>query len=468
MLPVHVEPKDGEALYSWLVRLGHRLALKPIDAALQAFGIESSHRPEWWRRPSSDEIAIMACRTGLSTERIKAMTLKAWAHDRSDERHERFEAHGFQRQRAGSATVRATPQCGACLFADETPFLRREWTIGWVAVCPKHLTRLTATCRACGTILSLPGLSLRRPVVIGRCSRCERQIDGSHASPALPVVSDMQVCLLRLKHDGAGLLPGIGWVTWATLVGLVDLVLSALWRSRARYARERLFRRIVIDNGLEPEQRLQIDWPSNYGTLLVLAWLLAEWPGRMTDAMDLLRAPSLAELIDLVSKAGGEPDDQLVQMLVGIIPDRTPIEVEWRRWLDSLPETADELRERSRRELRQGASERLKALADLRGGTDIATVARRAGLRTTTIERWLETGIEYGLDALIAEQMRLSFLTQDQRMAISDWLESIPRFGKGPNASCAEHAQHEIAIRFGILLTPSAVRSLCRRNLPTR
>ena len=468
VLPVHVEPNDGEALYSWLVRLGHRLGLRPIDAALQAFGIESWHRPEWWRRPSSAEIAIMARRTGLSTERIEALTLTAWAHDRSDERHERFGARGFQRQRARSATVRPTPQCSACLSCDETPFIRLEWTIGWVAVCRKHLTHLTANCPACGAVLSLPGLSLRRPVVIGRCSRCERQINGSHASRALPVVSDIQAHLLRLKHDGAGLLPGIGWVTWATMVGLVDLVLSALWRSRARHARERLFRHVVIDNGLDPEQRLQIDWPSNYGTLLVLAWLLAEWPGRMTEAMKLLRAPSLAELVDLVSKVGGAPDGQLVKLLTRSVPDQPPIEVEWRRWLDSLPETADMLQERSWREFRQGASERLRALADLRAGMDVATVARRSRLRTTTIERWLETGIEYGLDALIGEQMRLSVLDPDQRMAISDWLESVSRFSKGPNAWCAEHAQHEIAIRFSILLTPSAVHSLYRRSLPPR
>lgn len=468
MLPVHVEPNDGEALYSWLVRLGHCLALTPIDATLQAFAIESWHRPEWWRRPNSAEIAIMAYRTGLPTERIEAMTLTAWAHDRSDERHERFEARGFQRQRAGSAVIRPTPQCGACLSSDKNPFIRLEWTIGWVAVCPKHLTRLTTNCAACGAVLSLPGLSLRRPVVIGRCSRCERKIDGSHATRPLRIVSDLQVRLLRLKHDGVGLLPGIGWVTWATLVGLVDLVLSALWRSRARHARERLFRRIVIDNGLDPEQHLQIDWPSNYGTLLVLAWLLAEWPARMTEAMDLLHAPSLNELVDLVSKVGGEPDSQLVKMLAGTVPDRPPIEMEWRRWLDSLPETEATLRKRARLELRQGASERLSALADLRGGVDIATVARRAKLRTVTIERWLETGIEYGLDALIAEQVRLTFLSPDERTQISDWLESVPRFSKGPNAWCAEHAQHEIAVRFGILLTPSAVRSLYRRNLPMR
>lgn len=468
MLPVHVEPNDGEALYSWLVRLGHRLALTPIDTALQAFAIESCYRPEWWRRPNPAEIAVLASRTGLSTKRVEAMTLTAWAHERSDERHERFEARCFQRQRARPAIVRPIAQCGACLSSDGTPFIRLEWMIGWVAVCPKHLTRLAMHCAACGAVLCLPGLSLRRPVVIGRCSRCEQRIDDAHATPALPAVNDMQVHLLRLKRDGAGLLPGIGRVTWASLVGLVDLLLSAIWRVHARHARERLFRRIVIDNGLDPDERLHIDWPSSYGTLLVLAWVLTKWPDRMTEAMDLLRAPSLNELAGLVSKIGGEPDGPLMKILADAVPDRPPIEVEWLRWLDSLPETADMLRERSWREFRHGASERLRALADLRDGVDIATAARRARLRTVTIEQWLETGIEYGLDALIAEQVRLSFLDPEQRAEISDWLESIPRFSKGPNAWCAEHAQHEIALRFGILLTPSAVRSLYRRNLPRR
>jgi hypothetical protein len=98
---------------------------------------------------------------------------------------------------------------------------------------------------------------------------------------------------------------------------------------------------------------------------------------------------------------------------------------------------------------------------------DIATVARRSRLRTVTIERWLETGIECGLDALIAERTRLDSLDPNERAAISDWLESVSRFSNGPNGWCTEHAQHEIAARFGILLTPSAVDSLHRRKLPT-
>ena len=270
----------------------------------------------------------------------------------------------------------------------------------------------------------------------------------------------MQAQLLAVKRDGTGNLPGIGRIAWATLVGLVDLVLAALWRPRARHAPERLFARVVRDSGLDPEERLRIDWPSNYGTMLILGWLFAGWPERMTEAMDLLRAPALGELIRLVTEIGGAPDSQLGTILVDVILDRPAIEEEWRRWLESLPETGDMLRQRSRRELRHGVSERLRALADLRDGMDAATVAAQAGLRIVTVERWLDIGLEYGLEALTAEQMRISALTQKQRHAITTWLASISRRSKGPNAWRAEQAQQEIAVRFGVLISVSAVLHL--------
>jgi len=61
-LPVHVEPNEGEALYSWLARLGYRLALRPIDAALQALGIDRD-LPSVRRHsePSGVELAAACC-----------------------------------------------------------------------------------------------------------------------------------------------------------------------------------------------------------------------------------------------------------------------------------------------------------------------------------------------------------------------------------------------------------------------
>ena len=459
---MHVEPGDGEALCSWLTRLGDRIDLTPLDTARRAFGIDSRCRPEWWRRPSSSELAALANKSGIGLKRIQAMTLLGWEETRCDERHERFCAPGFWRQRTRPIRLRPLAMCGRCLAADNEPFIRTEWMIGWTAVCAEHRATLVSRCPSCGAALSLPGLSLRRKVKIGQCSRCYRILGQSRVDSALDAVCDAQERLLALKHDGFGNLPGLGPIAWETFVALTDLILSALWRPHARHVRERLFARVVRDSGLNPEERLLIDWPSNYGTILILAWLFAGWPGRMTETMDLLRAPGLDELIALVTEIGGEPDVRLAVMLAGVIPNRRSPEDERHCWLESLSETAETLRQRAYRELRYEVSKKLSALADLRDGMDPATVADRARLRVVTIERWLDIGLEYGLTALTSERMRISQLSEDQRHAITAWLNAARRVNKGPNAWCTEHAQQEIAGQFGILLSASAVLHLLR------
>ena len=45
---------------------------------------------------------------------------------------------------------------------------------------------------------------------------------------------------------------------------------------------------------------------------------------------------------------------------------------------------------------------------------------------------------------------------------IATWLASVVRLSKGPNAWRAEHAQQEIAVRFGVLLSAAAVLHLFR------
>jgi transposase len=457
---MHAVPSDGEALCSWLTRLGNRVGMSGRDTARRAFGIDSHRRPEWWRRPPPAELAVLAGKSGLKPEQVRAMTLLDWAEARCDERHDRFCAPGFWRQRTRPAVLRPLAVCPRCLADDDEPFIRTEWMIGWMAVCAKHRTVLVGRCSHCGGTLTLPGLSMRRAARIGRCERCDRTPDQAHAEPALDAVCDIQQRLLALKRAGSGDLPGLGPIAWETLVGLADLLLSAVWRPRARHARERLFARVVGDSRLGPDERLQIDWRSNYGTMLILAWLIGGWPRRMTEAMDLLRAPGLDVLVGLVTELGSQPTPPLAAMLAGVIPDRPSREEEWRRWLESLPETAETLRKRAQQEFRYGVSQRLHALADLRDGMAPAIVAERAGLRVVTIERWLDMGLEYGIKALTAEQMRISHLSADQRQAITAWLNSVRRLSKGLTAWSVENAQHEIAARFGVLLSTSAVLHL--------
>lgn len=450
----------GEALNSWVARLGSRLGLNPADAAQCAFGIDSVNRPDWWRRPEMAELAAIANRTGLAIERIQAMTLSGWAQERADERHERFEAAGFRRQQTRAATLRPTPICGLCLGEDAVPFLRLEWTIGWVAICPHHRTTLITHCPVCGARLTQPSLGTRRKVALGRCQRCSVEINGSAGTPAHDSACALQARLMKLKRAGSESMSGLGAMTWPLMIGLIDLVLTAVWSTHARHARERLFDRILADGGFARDERFGMDWSSNYGAMLILAWLFDAWPHRMTQAMDILRAPGLTGLAASVATIGNELPRQVIAMLADIVPDRPPVEDEWRKWLADLPFTAEMLREREKCELRQDASRRLQWFADLRAGMDVTAAAERARISPLTIERWLEAGIEYGLDAILAEQTRINFLPADQRHAITVWLETVPRFCKGPNAWSIEHAQHEIATLFGVRLSFAGVQSL--------
>jgi hypothetical protein len=81
------------------------------------------------------------------------------------------------------------------------------------------------------------------------------------------------------------------------------------------------------------------------------------------------------------------------------------------------------------------------------------------GLRVVTVERWLD-GLEYGLEALTADQMRICSLTEGQHRAVTTWLASISRASKGPSAWRAEHLRQEFAARFGVLISTAAVLHL--------
>jgi hypothetical protein len=112
--------------------------------------MDTYHRPEWWRRPSAPELAAIANKTGLTIERIRAMTLTGWTQARYDERHRRIGAAGFLHQSVRAAASRPVAMCGRCLASDTRPFIRIEWMIGWVSVCTKHGTVLATHCPHCG------------------------------------------------------------------------------------------------------------------------------------------------------------------------------------------------------------------------------------------------------------------------------------------------------------------------------
>jgi len=413
-------------------------------------------------RPSKEQLAIVAAGTGVSLEQLEAMTLADWPQARLDEHQRRLSAQYTLHPPARHATDRFVVGCLRCLAEDEHPYVRRDWMIGWQAACAHHQCRLVHRCPVCSAELRIADLSGRDVVVMDRCRRCGtpwRQLGAPAASPA---VIGLQGQLLDMKRHGAAVLPGLGHVDWATFTVIVDLIAGAMWWQTADYHRERLFERILRDLDMAANDRLRIEWPSNDGTLLTLAWLMADWPIRLEQMLEGLHAPGVEDLLDRLP----DVDDGLRQRARGLLGSasnyrqREVTEENWRGWLGRLVASGMDFRAMARNERRQGYTERLVVFAMLAEGRSIEEAAAWAGLKPETIERWIEVAVTYGIHMVIEKPARVCDLTPDQAHEIRQWLASATWLLSPRTGWRADHVRGEIARRFDLNISVSAAQSL--------
>jgi len=274
-----------------------------------------------------------------------------------------------------------------------------------------------------------------------------------------PVIR-LQSLLVAIKRAAMGIVPGLGPIDWETFVALSDLVLSALWIETVDYARERLFAQIVRDLDLAPEMRLLIDWPTNYGTLVLLTWLFADWTEHLNTFLRLLESPTIDALLARFSNMMPTLCARLRKLWTDAGPPRPQRKDAWRLWLENLSVSAGDLRERAALEFHSGRHDRLIVLAMLRDGKKISAAAKAAYVQPSTVQRWLDIGMGYGLEAIFAVPMRRCDLTDEQRQRIEAWIASIRRSTSGMCSWRQEHAQQEIAANCGLLLSADAVHWL--------
>jgi hypothetical protein len=461
-LPVFIEPAADEALASWLYRLAAMLDLSPLNFIRQAFGIDSRRDVEWWRRPHTDQIALISNKTGIRPEHIASMTMRDWFSARGDERQRRFSAQRVLRRPARQAAERSMVVCSYCLREDDNPYIRRHWMIGWLAVCPRHQCVLVSSCPSCSLELRSGSLGSRERVVIGRCKHCGFTLGGASARPALTTVMAFQDQLLNLKRNGIGTLAPLGPIDWPTFTTIADLVMSAIWVDTSDHARETLFGNVIRDLGMKPDQRLCIEWPANYGTLLILTWMLADWPNRLEQTLHGLQSLSIESIFDRLPDLDTKVRKRTLDLL-GSARDHRRCEVgaeTWRGWLNGLVDAGVDFRAMARKEFDQGYNVRLTVLAMLAEGRSIANAAASARLQPATIERWLDIASAYGLHTIIAKPLRRNELTPDQLRDMEEWLAFAGRSSSPKTGWKPDHARNEIAARFGVLISSAAAQSL--------
>jgi hypothetical protein len=162
-LPLLATPIAGEALPAWLHRFAAILDVSPVTLLFEREYVELPRDDTWWRRPPSLLLERLARRTGMHVADLQTMTFSHWTPSASvDEIRCRFARSRVHKVLPGVYAQRRFAVCPRCLASDTAPYLRKNWTLGWVTVCDEHALVLNTLCKHC------PG-GFRTPLCIRRC-----------------------------------------------------------------------------------------------------------------------------------------------------------------------------------------------------------------------------------------------------------------------------------------------------------
>jgi hypothetical protein len=206
-LPIHPQPLPHEALSSWIERLADAYRLPAETLMEQTFGYSHLFDRDLDLAPPAELLMTIAGRTGVSTWKLRAMTLEGYAPLLLDTTmpgegvfktyisqfptlapvRNRFLRPIFRLDETswlpwipGDVRERAR-FCRQCVAHDPTPYRRIYWRAAWMACCPDHGEMLetgfflrsrredpyafTPRCSAPETVIALDRLTLQAVTV---------------------------------------------------------------------------------------------------------------------------------------------------------------------------------------------------------------------------------------------------------------------------------------------------------------
>lgn len=268
--------------------------------------------------------------------------------------------------------------------------------------------------------------------------------------------------MLDGRPSGIMDLPEVGAVPWPVAVALFDVLLGVVWIDTKPMARDQLFTRIARDLGTGPFEEIA----DAYQGLAILAWMFGAWPTRAQAALAILRAARPRRQIQRWPNLDAESRSKVEALLLAAWPDEhhRPERAWWRAWIDTLPETGDDLRRQAARERLPHRRARLRAIADVRDGLPVEVAAEIADVLPRTLYRWLKRGAKGGLDAAL-ERPRWQYLSEPQVMELAEWISTASPDGPRWRAN---RVQNEARRRFAVEISVHVAGRLLRKHGPWR
>ncbi|MCD5330570.1 TniQ family protein [Chromobacterium piscinae] len=314
MLPMHPQPRPGEILSSWMVRLAFANGFMLHTFYDKLLGY---HTPIWSRDIDRDPplplLTLLARHTGHLAAELQALTLLSYQgqlFERPATGHWSWVrpvgVYHRERRRPGMQF------CPLCLAHSPESYYRLKWRLALYVVCEHHQCVMEECCPACRTPIAFHrhGIGRRKAVddqALQLCSRCD--FDLASMSPVFCAWPDPP-SWQRLRH----LIAAIEHSTWHCgpltppcslpfFIGVRALI-GVLSGRNGRQLRQHLEDALgVAIPWHAPGQHNEFEYQppaTRLILLLAIAWLLEDWPSRFLSlcAQARFTRSRLAEHVD--------------------------------------------------------------------------------------------------------------------------------------------------------------------------
>ncbi len=298
LLPLHPQPKDGEILSSWMVRLAlenhfhlHTFYSKLLDYK----------QPIWTRdvdRSATPElIHLLSDCSSCPTAKIEAATLRHY----DGFIYEDVRTHGVARWIIPLGVYhrlhRNGMQCCPLCLKDETPYYRLKWRTSFFTVCEKHRCFLIDECPKCKSIVEYHRLGIgkhtyARSSELNLCSHC--YFDLSETPPVYPprlpehIVQEYRNALQKVAGNSWSCTMNFPTAhPLAFFHGLRGLLMLVNKRSCIEL-RKNINHSVPLNLPLEKEWSLEFGYleiRERFNLLMACFWLIHDWPSRFVKVL---------------------------------------------------------------------------------------------------------------------------------------------------------------------------------------
>jgi TniQ len=299
LLPIHPQPKEGEILSSWMVRLSlsNHFQLHTFYSKLLGYT-----QPIWTRdvdrNPAQTLLDILSTRSGCSVSQLESLCLRSY----EGLLYEDVRLNGvakwvlpigvFHRTRIRKG-IQCCPQC----LREGIPFFCMKWRISLFTMCEIHKCFLIDACPQCHANIEYHRLGINKgdflsDTPLSDCHNCGFGL--AKAVPVQPshlperIVSDYQKLLRMIaknRWDSSLKLPAFYPV--AFFDGL-KAILTLLNKRSAAALRKKLNSQFPVDLPLECPGAIEfgyLDVTQRFKLVAAALWLLHDWPFRLVNLL---------------------------------------------------------------------------------------------------------------------------------------------------------------------------------------